>query len=94
MTTMTLCREEESVLFDDMEAWLETDEDGPGFDTLTEKIVTCVNEEAESSEDEEKVGDATQPTIKASKVKDHLNFINQYVGSYHENNLEFPNESV
>jgi hypothetical protein len=66
---------------DDVEAWLEADEDDPGFQILTEaEIVASVSEEAESSEDEEEeVGDTTQSTIKASEVKDHLNFVIQYV---------------
>nr|CAD7596814.1 unnamed protein product [Timema genevievae] len=39
-----------------------------------------VTEEAESSDDEEEeVGYTTQPTIKVSEVKDHLNFVIQYV---------------
>jgi helix-turn-helix protein len=66
---------------DDVEAWLEAGEDDPGFQILTEeKIVASVTEEAESSEDEEEeVGDTTQPTIKVSEVKDHLHFVIQYV---------------
>jgi hypothetical protein len=49
---------------DDVETWLEADEDDPGFQILTA---------------EEEVGDTIQPTIKVSEVKDHLNFVIQYV---------------
>jgi hypothetical protein len=72
---------EESVSLDDVEAWLEAHEDDPGFQILTEEeIVASVTEEAESSEgEEEEVGHTTQPTIKLSEVKAHLNFVVQYV---------------
>jgi hypothetical protein len=77
-----------------LEAWLEADEDDPGFQILTEEetvasgfqilteeeTVASVTEEAEASEDkEEEVGDTTQPTIKVSEMKDHFNFVIQYV---------------
>jgi hypothetical protein len=88
---------EESVSLDDVKAWLQADEDDPGFQILTEEeIVTSVTEEAESSEDEEaEVGDTTQPTIKVSEVKYHLNFVIQYVEqSANENVFAYYGTSV
>lgn len=74
---------EEEVLLEDVETWLEEDEDDPGFHLLTEEeIVGSVTEKEDSSEDEEEdlqEEDNTQATIKVSEVKDHLNFVIEYV---------------
>jgi hypothetical protein len=44
---------------------------------------------------EEEVGDTTQPTIKVSEVKDHLNFVIEYVEqSANENVFAYYGTSV
>lgn len=82
---------ESAVSMDDIDLWLEEDDQDPGYHILTEEeIVENVTGAENSDEDEDgydEVDDTINPKQKLSEVKDNLDFVIKYVADSDNENI-------